>query len=778
MALSEIINKFNQGKEKEGKEYLLAMEIWEGEVKSAIWTVEEGKTKVVALGSQETWERQEELIEAADRSLTQASERFTETGKEPSKVIFGLPENWTDEKEIKPEYRQLLQELYQKLELKPVGYVLTFDALVHHLKKVEGVPPTVILVKMAKTKINLAVVEVGQKSGVEEVSRSENLAHDLREGLARITKVNVLPSRILLFDGEEMEDNRQDLIAYPWLKPLVDGSKLAFLHLPKVEILPIDFDVNAVALAGGSEVAKSLGFEIKEEIAAEEPSSAEVTEGKEEKPSEEVVPEEEPEPEPKVGEPSFAEATEGEEVDFGFVRDKDISEMRKEFKPVVEEEPEIAVEEAREVEPEVEPQIEPQRVEERLEKRKPGWFLFLSGWLGKIPRPKIPLPSLPGFPILAILIGGALLLLAGLFFAFAWFVPRAEVTVLVKPEVLEKEFKLTVDPNQDVVDRENLVLPGKTLETEMSGEKSSQATGEKLVGDQAKGTVIIYNRTDGPKTFEKGALIAASGGLKFSLDDEVKIASKTPDLSTGVDKWGEAKVGVTAAEIGAQYNLAAGTQFSLENHPQSSYLAKNESDLSGGTSRKIQAVSEGDQNNLRDDLSKELAEGAEGELLAKVSPDQSLIAESILTDPISEDFDHQVGDEAQNLNLKLSVKISSLTFNRGEFVELVSGLLADSIPTDYQLQKEEIQSKFEIEEKNEDGSLLFKAHIKANLIPKIEAKEIIKNLKGKYQNLAKDYLKIIPGYVDSEILIQPRLPGFLSTLPRSEERINVKIKSQ
>lgn len=759
MALSEIINKFNQSKEKEGKEYLLAIEIWEGEVKSAIWAVEEGKTKVVALGSRETWERQEELVEAADRSLTQASERFTETGKEPSKVIFGLPENWTDEKEIKPEYRQLLQELYQKLELKPVGYVLTFDALVHHLKKVEGVPPTVILVKMAKTKINLTVVEVGKKAGVEEVSRSENLAHDLREGLARMTKINVLPSRILLFDGEEMEDGRQNLIAYPWLKPLADGSKLAFLHLPKVEILPVDFDINAVALAGGSEVAKSLGFEIKEEIAVE---------GKEEKTPEETAPEE----------PSFAEASEGEEADFGFVRDKDISEIRKEFKPVVEEEPEILVEETRAVEPEIEPEIESERAEERLEKRKPGWFLFLSGWLGKIPRPKMPLPFLPGLPILGILLGGTMLILGGLFFAFAWFIPRAEVTVLVKPKILEKEFKLTVDPNQEVVDRENLVLPGKTLETETSGEKSSQTTGEKLVGDKTKGEATIYNRTDGPKTFEKGALIAASGGLKFSLDEEVKIASKTPDLSTGVDKWGESKVGVTAVEIGAQYNLAAGTQFSLENYPQSSFLAKNESDFSGGTSRKIQAVSEEDQNNLRDDLSKELAEGAEGELLAKVSPDQSLISESILTDPISEDFDYQVGDEAQNLNLKLSVKITSLTFNRGEFVELVSGLLGDSITSDYQLQKEEIQSKFEIEEKNEDGSLLFNAHIKANLIPKMEAKEIVKNIKGKYQNLAKDYLRIIPGYVDSEILIQPRLPGFLSTLPRREERINVKIKSQ
>ena len=107
-------------------------------------------------------------------------------------------------------------------------------------------------------------------------------------------------------------------------------------------------------------------------------------------------------------------------------------------------------------------------------------------------------------------------------------------------------------------------------------------------------------------------------------------------------------------------------------------------------------------------------------------------------------------------------------------VELVS----DSIPEGYKLKEDEIQSRFEVEEENEDGSLLFKTHIKANLLPKLEPDEIARNIKGKYQNFAEDYFKTIPGYIRTEVNLSPSLPGFLRTLPRRENRIKVEIKSQ
>ncbi len=769
MALPKIISKFSQKEEAEKKEYLLAIEIWDGEVKSAIWTVEGGKTKVAALGSRESWSKKEELVEAADRSLSQASERFTEIGQEPSKVIFGLPENWTDEREIKLDYREFLKELYQKLELKPVGYVLTFDALIHHLKKVEGVPPSAILVKLAKDKIYLALVEVGKKIGVEEVGRSQDLASDLREGLARITEVKTLPARILLFDSEDMESANQVLIAHPWLKSQPDGKRLAFLHLPKIEILPTDSDVNAVALAGGSEVAKSLGFEIKEEAQPkeellEESSSVEAS-GEEEKMAEEIE---------KAPEEVSPEGL-SPEADFGFVKGKDIREAMPPAVDVAEEE----VVEGETTEPEFE-----ERFEQKIE--RVGLVGSILSLFARFSPPssfnkilsKIHLPFPLGWPMIAALIGAGIFVLGGLLLTLLWYLPQAEVTIFIEPKTLEKDFSLTIDPNQEVIDQENRILPGRILETEKDGEKSAETTGEKTVGEKAKGEATVYNRTDNEKTFEEGTVIVGSGSLQFTLDQEIKVASKTPDLNTGVDKWGEAKVGVTAEEIGAQYNLAAGTQFSVSDYPTSSFLAKNESDLSGGTSRKIQAVSEEDEDDLLTSLSEELADKAEGELLGKVPSDLSLIEESILTEPVSKNFSHEIGEETQNLDLKLTVKIKALAFNRGEFVKLVAELVSDSIPEGYKLKEDEIQSRFEIERENEDGSLLFKTHIKANLLPKLELDEIARNIKGKYQNLAEDYFKTIPGYIRAEVHLSPPLPGFLRTLPRRENKIKVEIKSQ
>ncbi len=772
MALPDIISKISQKEDKEKREYLLAIEIWDGEVKSAIWTVEGGKTRVAALGSHERWAEKEELIEAADRSLSQASERFTETGKEPSKVIFGLPEKWTDNKEIKPEYQKLLRELYQKLELKPVGYVLTFDALIHHLKRVEGIPPSAILVKLLEDKIHLAIVEVGKKLGAEEVSRSQNLASDLGEGLVRISEAETLPARLLVFDSDEIEKVNQELVAYPWLKPQPGGKKLPFLHLPKIEILPTDSDINAVALAGGSEVAKSLGFEIKEEI-KETP----------------VVEEPEVKEEPQAAEDGEEKAVEPE-VDFGFVRGKDIKE----------EEPEKI--EPKEIEPEVEeettsgpPSVDglsaeistKREMEEETTPSQEGFGLVASIFsvFKKLPKlsrlrsllPSIRLPFTPGWPFFTALIGGGILVLGGLFLALLWFLPRAEVVVFIKPKVLEEELKLTIDPNQEVIDQENHILPGRILQTEESGEKSAPTTGEKTVGERAKGEVTVYNRTDLSKTFEAGTVITDSG-LQFALDEEVNVASKTPDLNTGVDKWGEVKVGATAGEIGAQYNLAAGTQFSVADYSFTSFLAKNESDFSGGTSRKIQVVSEEDREDLLTGLSDELADRAEGKLLSEVPLNLSLIEESILTEPKSQNFSHEENEETQTLSLKLIVEIKALAFNREEFVKLIEPTISDSIPEGYRLKEDEVQSKFEIEEENEDGSILFKTQVKANLLPKLEPEEIAKDIKSKYPHLAEDYLRTIPGFVRVETNIYPRLPGFLATLPRRENRIKVEIRSQ
>lgn len=699
MELANLLSKFTHQPSPEKKEYFWALEIWEGGVKSAIWTVEEGKIQVVVLGSQELWqENVEDLVTAADQSFATASERFIGIGEEPSKIIFGLPTDWLEDEKIISSRQHMLQALCEKLALSPLGFVLVVDALNHHLKDIEGVPPSGILVNPQKKQVLVAVLEIGKVKGVEQVKRSEDLTADVYEGLSRFGELKTLPSRILLFNGEDMEAARQILIDFSWT------SKLPFLHFPKIEILPQDFDINALCLAGGSEVAKSLGFEVME---TQKDQIAEVEPG------------------------------------FGFVRGEDIQKKMPEPIPELVQTEEI--------------------IEEISEVEKPKLtFPLFSGFS---------LPRLPGIPLLG-LVGGGALLLGIASFIFLWSTLRARVTIYVTPKLLEKEIELTVDPTQDVVDEASLLLPGKVLEIEAKGDKTEETTGQKTVGEKAKGGVTIIN-SGGARNLSVGTILTGPGGLKFTLDQDVLISS-----SSGVASPTTIKAAITAEKFGADYNLAADSIFTIGNLDKSLIQAKNDSALTGGTSRQIQAVSEDDQKNLLVSLTEELKEKGKSDLMANVPPGKKLIEESTTTKESSRSFNHKVGEEASSLTLSLKVKVKALIFSQDDLLSLTGKQIASSIPGDYEAKKEEIKTQLEILKSKEDGSALVKVVIAANLLPKIQSETIAQSIKGKTPQDARTYLSQLPGFADTEIEISPSLPAVILRLPRTEKNIEIEIKSR
>jgi len=756
--LPQILEKIGGSEKALKKEFFWALLAWDDGIKTAIWTVEEGKTKVVVLGSWQDWDGEsvEGLTRAVDKSFTFCTQQIEGQAKEPEKVIFGLPEAWTEGGGIKKDRQALLGKVCKKLDLAPVGWVSTFDAIAFHLKKIEGIPLSAILVRPGRRKILVAVCEVGKTVKVEEVARSSDVAADTCEGLLRF-EVETLPSRILVFDSEDMEEARQKLTAFHWEAERAGEKKLPFLHFPKIEVLPADFDINAVSLAGGTEVAKSLGFTITEEEKKKiQKALPEEAESEVAPPAEEVLP----------------------EKDLGFVKGKDILKKIPEEKVEVLEKPEPAPEAPETKEPEV-VEVEKAVKEEEKPTPKPSFSLRLSFSDFKQKLSGISLPSLPGgnFIILALLV--FILLSAGAFLWFLWYYPKASITIFVAPKTLEEEILITVDPTQEILDEEEGILPAILVESQESGERQKETTGQKTVGEKATGEVVIYNRTSSAKTFDKGTVLVGPGDLEFSLDREASVASKSPDLQSGVDKWGEAKVEVTASEIGAQFNLASDSQFEVQDFPSSSFLAKNVSAFTGGTSRQIQAVSEEDREVLLEDLSFELEEGGKGGLLARVTEGQKLIEESISSEVSQEDFSHEVGDEAKTLSCKVKVKIFALAYKEDDFIRLVREALSEKIPENYELKKEEVEASFEEEEKKEDGSFVFKVFAKVGLLPKVETDEIFAKIKGKRPGVARKYLEDLPGFIEAEILMRPgRLPSFLQFLPRLPEKIEIEVRGR
>jgi len=371
-----------------------------------------------------------------------------------------------------------------------------------------------------------------------------------------------------------------------------------------------------------------------------------------------------------------------------------------------------------------------------------------------------------------ILIIALFLVLCGSAFAAYWFLPRAEVTLFLEPEILEKDFTVTLDPTTGTPDKEKFILPAEQIGVEIEGSKSKTTTGTKDIGDPAKGEVTVYNGTSNEKTFDSGTVISSTAGLEFTLDDDVTVASQ----SSAADPPGKATVNVTAKEIGTEGNLAAGTEFAVANYAKSDYVAKNDSAFSGGISRQIQAVSEDDQEVLLADLKASLETDAKEKLLTQLSPEVKLVEESITSKVSSSNYSHEVEEETDNLELSLKLQAKALVYTEQELQELVEDSVLESVAEGFEYLPEETEFSFEVGEVDEKGRATVKAHLKAKLIPEQDLEQIKKNLAGKYFVIGQTYLNNLPRVAGFEAQISPKLPGRLGTFPRRANRIEIKVE--
>lgn len=750
-------------------EKYLAIEIGSETVKAAVWEIVANKPNVIQTGSIEEVNLDDEdgLIRAIDTTVSKAQESVD---PEPKEVIFSLPENWVNGGSVAGEKKPFLKKLSKKLDLKPLGFVVTVEALVSYLKHQHGTPPTVILLGLTETEVVVTVVKNGEAVGNQTVGRSDDLSADVQEGLARFNDLDSLPPSMILYNGHtDLENEKQVLISYDW------QENLSFLHIPKIESLNPDETVKAVAVAGGFEVVASKISQSATAAPAQSRPTASVQANDTKVKMAESSDKDEPIPDlsqqfgfssvdvisqSKAAKTAASAPAKKEEA--GFVVHDLQSPGQAEGSEVVEPVAEAIEEDDAPL---------PGRGQSRRRLNKIHFPNLGFSFKGK--------PRLP----LLLLIGGLILLAlaAGGVFAY-WNLPKAAVVVYLEPKVIDSELAFTLDPSIEEADLSTATLPGKTMDAAATGTKEAEVTGEKLVGDQATGTVTIYNRTDSVKTFSAGTSITGPDGLKYTVDEAVTIASastkENPDLSITTEP-SQADANVTAASIGAQYNLGTGTEFKVSNFDSSSFLAKAKSDLVGGTSRQITAVSQKDQDKLLEALKEEL------QTKALEQADQTAVGNSIAAVVIPEEkeqlesnFSAKIGEEANTLRLEATLTLKTMTYKKSDLSLLIENEVKDSISDNYQLQKNASEIEVVDTVLNEDGSLTIKAVIKAKVTPTITAEDIVNNIKGRYPQVTQDYFNNLPSFSKVEIDITPKLPARLATFPKKADNITVEFKTK
>lgn len=754
MTVPNFLDKLTGKKDSVDKTFL-ALVLSDHRVQAAVWKVSALQTEIVSLGTPVEWDGDvattNELIQAVDATISSATEGFD---LEPDEIVLGLANAWVDSNGIKQSKKDLIKSICRELSLKPIGYVVIADTIVKYLKMQEGAPPTSILIQVDRRSVTLSLVELGGIKYTVNVGSSDDISSDVAEGLSNLPPDVSLPSRFILVSAmENTSDLVQALTAFDWQK------SFSFLHTPKIEALPKDVEVHATAVAGGSEVAASLGFSLESN---DQTSTVE-------SPSEIIK------QEVKAVAPTAA--------DFGFHPSsaKELSETLKSTRDTI-----LESESSKNTSPDNEEEeddnlddttdLDEQEDLVQDKKRPPLKFNMPT-----LPSFKISLkPQLPRMPKFELGSGNriiyaviALVLIATSAFAAYYYVPSATVSITIQAKPITETINITLKDGATQVDQDSSTIPASYSTKEISGQDEVAVTGTKTVGDPSVGEVTIYNRTSLPKTLLKGTTLSANS-LKFTLDSDVTVASKSAGADY-VDVPGKANVKITASAFGSAGNLKSGTEFTIASFTKDSFVAKNDSALSGGTSQEVTVVSESDKAALLKSLKAKLS----AELKDSMLPDQNSGENFFVVEDdlkiVEEKYSSKIGDTATSLSADVTLSMGILTYNQADIQQLVKNTIETSVPSGY--LRTEIPPTITLRDTKllEDNNVTGVADVTLYVVPTIDSLGIIEAIKGKKYAEASAFLSSVPSVVGSQITLSPNLPPRLSSLPHNAQRIIIKV---
>ena len=649
----------------EADKLFLAILFTDQSVQAGLWQVSNGLITIL---------KQSEVYHYADhhQALVKTDEALQHLGKlseNVNEVVFGLKKDWISQSHLGENQKFLLKKVTEELSLKAVGYVVMTEALVHSLTVKEPHLSTIVCTSI-DDQLEVSLINRGKLAENVTVGQSVDLVSDLTEALARIQSklaatATHLPSQILIVglgdNDDQLRQIQQAWLAHDWTRTQF------FLQPPTIDILPPETMMMAVVSEGGRAVARAQGIMTQSLI--EEPHS-----------------------------PLPALAPVGSATDY-----TPIQSHQTLFPGSDNDQPLVTA---------------TANVTKTRGRLSAGVNRFLSRWPAQLlnhgwrrPWPTQPTEHfeprstaahhqaehhLPAqrtirwfehhLTFVYFGFGAGLLVLIVVGYLALTFNKTATVQLQLKAKLINQQLALTLDPQAKQSDPQRLVIKADRLTKTVNGAREQDTSGVKLVGDKATGTVNLLNKTDATKTLAAGTVLAKDQ-LKFMTNEEVTIASASvSQTSNGETKtYGKAQVKVTAAQIGADSNLAVSSLLQVADWAASSYQAEVQSALSGGSSREVRVLSKEDRNQLLSSLKKDLISQAQTALQTEVASDQYLVPTGQVK-VVSSQFSAEVGQEVQSVELTMEAEIEALVYAKSELKPLAQALLQTALPSGYRWQ--------------------------------------------------------------------------------------------
>jgi len=391
----------------------------------------------------------------------------------------------------------------------------------------------------------------------------------------------------------------------------------------------------------------------------------------------------------------------------------------------------------------------------------------------KKPNKKFKIPNFTKFRTWMI-IGSCLLVATIVFWYFAIKVmPSANIVIKTESSTIDKEIIVQANPDAKEVDIEKSIIPAKVEELSKTDTEKVASTGQKNLGDKAKGSLTLTNCIDDGKKHTIPA------GTSFSRDNKVFVTSATVELGKALisvgqcdtEASGNADVVVAASSGGADYNIAAGNY-------NSSIAGINAygSSMSGGTDKIVKVVSQKDVDNAKQTISQRNSWGATDELELRLKNlGCRAFKETLVEGKPTIANTPDVGTEASEVTVTSTVIYNMTGVNDVGLNKIIEKSVEDKIDTSKQavINTGIDDAVIRVSDKQPNGAVKLTIQTLITTGPRLDLEELKQEILGKKRGETQNILQNRPGV--KEVLIDYK-PFWVFSTPKKSSKISITVE--
>jgi hypothetical protein len=358
---------------------------------------------------------------------------------------------------------------------------------------------------------------------------------------------------------------------------------------------------------------------------------------------------------------------------------------------------------------------------------------------------------------------------------FIYVFPEVEVTIVPKTETVQKDFEVTVKAGATTEEAVNNVFPAELITEEERMEKVFKTTGEKNIGEKAKGEVVFFNQTGLTQPLTTENKLVTDKGIVFYVEKNIDVP-KAEVSAEGNIVYGSATVNIVAGEAGEEGNIEPGrlTIIDLPFSKQNKIYGEVKTRLAGGTSKMIKVVSEDDLKKAEEEMKTEIVPKLKDKITSRLGEEYTLNDKLMEYNLVSVEKTVELEEEIEEFKMAVTFNAKALVWRE----DLVRQMVKDKIEKESGAGKKLIETSkdiFEIEVTDfnlAENTAKLKIHTENQISMPIDTEKIKDEIKGLTEFearrllLSKDNIKDVRFKFNYSIM---------SKIPDNGNRIIVKL---